>query len=91
MITLTILSSFCQRGVKGLSRQINGKPVSLKQVKHKDLFPLGGFPMNAKKLLLVTLLLAILLSACASQSTETPREEPVVDRPAAEAPVVVEV
>jgi Ca-activated chloride channel family protein len=91
MITLTILSSFCQRGVKRLSRQINGKPVSLKQVKHKDLFPLGGFPMNAKKLLLVTLLLAILLSACASQSTETPREEPVVDRPAAEAPVVVEV
>lgn len=47
--------------------------------------------MNAKKLLFITLLLAMLLSACASQATEAPREEPVVERPAAEAPVVVEV
>jgi len=47
--------------------------------------------MNAKKLLLVTMMLALFLSACASSATEAPREEPVIEQPAADVPVVVEV
>ena len=47
--------------------------------------------MNAKNLLLVTLMLALFLSACASSATEAPREEPVIEQPAADVPVVVEV